>query len=129
MKRLAAAGAVALLLSSGAAWADDDLQTAAGGEAGACRAEISRLRYRVGGEEGLKKGDHELLGGLTADQAGEPEENWFGSPPDKEATLDKLDEAAELAGNGDGEGCQAIVEEVQRALAESGKEGKADSGG
>lgn len=104
------AGSISSVLVTDAAEADEKDGITA------CRTEISKLRYQVAGEEGLKEGDHELLGGLSAEEAGQPEENWFGSPPEKEAAMEKLDEAGKLAADGDVEGCQAMVEEVRLAL-------------
>lgn len=86
-----------------------------------CRVEVSQLRYQVAGKEGLKEGDHELLAGLSAEEASEPQENWFGSPPEAEALLEKLDEAGRLAGEDDADACRALVEEVRNALRPDGE--------
>lgn len=86
----------------------------------ACRVHISSLRYRIGGAEALDESDHELLGGLSAAEAGAPRENWFGEPPEREVLLLKLQDAVALAEAGDGAACLRLVEEVRSAIAEPG---------
>ncbi len=132
MQRLLTGGALSLALTLCAPLALADTQATTGGgatgEGSDCRAEVSQLRYQIAGEEGLKEGDHELLAGLTPEEAGAPEENWFGSPPETEAMLEKLEEAGTLAADGDVEGCRALVQEVRKAVEDSTdiEEGEAD---
>lgn len=127
--RLPAAALVALCAAAAAAIPPPDV--ALGEERGgvqACRVHISSLRYQIGGEDALEEGDHELLGGLSAAEAGAPRENWFGDPPEQEALLVKLDEATDLAASGDGAGCMQLVEEVRATIAEPGGIGSGDGG-
>lgn len=102
---------------------------AAGQGTDSCRAQVDALRHRIDGPDAKQQSDHELLGGLTAGQAGAPRENWFGSPPQVKRLLRRLDEAEELADNGDGAACWQTVEQVREALLEAGPPGYAPGDG
>ena len=105
--------ACCLLVSGGATAAEE---VAGADKASGCHASVSELRGKLsagGAEDG---GDHKLLGGLSAETAGLPRENWFGSPPEKQTMLDKLQEADQLAAAGDAEGCRQLADEVTEAM-------------
>ncbi|MEX2630195.1 MAG: hypothetical protein WD341_09685 [Tistlia sp.] len=126
MNRLLTSATLALFLAAalnaGSTLAANEENVQSGGDAEACLSEISNLRQKIGEDEDVKEGDHELLGGLTAEEAGQPPESWHGSPPGKENMLAQLDDAEALAEEGDAEGCHALVEQVQEALFDGNEE-------
>jgi exonuclease VII small subunit len=89
-----------------------------------CVDEIAQLEQRMeqldsGAERrkpvDLGRGEREVT--VEAEEGGvDPQENWFGSPPSLEEARDQLENARQMAGDGNEDGCMGHIEHVRQII-------------